>query len=122
MDGLIVKPTNGTARSPRAKPRPGSLRPIDATEIDPTKAVGPAPDGGPQESPPGGRDSGTQSPGGRECVIDPEGREVMYRAVDIRAESHGQASSVDVARKLRAYRPAHEDHDQPDGAGVIKTA
>lgn len=113
MDGL--KPANHVPRTGLVRASPGSVLPTAHTELSPSRTVTASSDGAPQGryNPP--QDGHPQPQSAHDYLIDPQAREVIYRAVAVDGGAGDNHNPTDTALKLRAYRSPQVDDD---GAGA----
>lgn len=121
MDGLNLKPAQPLPRAGYPKSQRATAKPIAPTDLPEAQAVTATEDGAPQGQYHAGREAAAQhSP--LECIIDPEAREVIYRAADVASAEPQNLLPTDAAHKMRAYNAASAEQDGPDGRTVAKTA
>jgi hypothetical protein len=94
---FVIRPKPGTTPTGRALRDPVTVREAVDTELGPAKTVTATSDGGakPDNS---RRDDGSP----REDLIDPESRDALFSAVDVRAE-HGEQTPNQALMRQRAY-------------------
>jgi flagellar protein FlaG len=97
--GLTLKPAASTAQT-GAQPAARNAAP---TELAPAQTVTAASNTAPA----------TSDPHGRQIIIDPHSREVIYRAVDVRSRRVVRQEPGVVARRLKAYARSAEDNAHP---------
>jgi hypothetical protein len=103
---FAIKPRPGVISRSHALRDPVTVRETTETELDPTKIVTPVADGGPKH------DNGPHDEASaRAVVLDAEGREVLFSAIDVRVE-HTDQSSQEALMRLRAYQQ-HAQHREP---------
>ena len=116
MDGsFTIKPRPGISPRANVSRDPVAVRETIDTELDPSKTVAATADGSPRQNNNGPHDEASP----REVVIDPKGQQVLFGAVDVRAE-HADQSPNQALMRLRAYRKlpapgedANPSHDDP---------
>jgi hypothetical protein len=96
---FTIKPRPGVSPRANVSRDPVAVRETIDTELDPAKIVAATTDGGGKQSNDGPHDEASA----REVVIDPKGQEVLFGAVDVRAE-HADQSPNQALMRLRAYR------------------
>lgn len=100
MDGsYTIKPRPGVSPRANVSRDPIAVRETVDTELDPAKVVAATADGSPKHNDNGPHDEASA----REVVIDPKGQEVLFGAVDVRAE-HADQSPNQALMRQRAYR------------------
>lgn len=100
MDGsFTIKPRPGVSPRANVSRDPVAVRETVDTELDPAKAVAATADGSPKHNNNGPHDEASA----REFVVDPKGQEVLFGAVDVRAEHIDQSPNQALMRR-RAYR------------------
>lgn len=117
MDGsYAIKPRPGVISRSHALRDPVTVRETAETDLDPAKIVTAVADGGPKH------DNGPHDEASaREVVLDAEGREALFSAIDVRAE-HAEQSPQEALMHLRAYqqhaphREAQSEHTADDAA------
>ena len=115
--GLTVKPV-GAAPASGARPGERTVRTAVATELAPSQSVTAARDGARGAGHEPVRDALAQA-AARGLFLDPQTREVIYRAMSGRADKgrpHG------ARLKLQAYRRADPEKDDGAGGSLEKTA
>jgi hypothetical protein len=120
MDGL--KPASSVTRPGVLKNTPGSVSPVGPTELPPARAVTAVSDGAPHTRYNSPQDGHTPPQAPHEYVIDPDAREVIYRAVDVRTEASGHPTATDTALVLRAYRTPQTEPADAAPSALEKTA
>jgi hypothetical protein len=109
---FTIKPRPGVSPRANVSRDPVSVRETVDTDLDPAKIVAATADGGNKQS----HDSPHDEASAREVVIDPKGQEVLFGAVDVRAE-HADQSPNQAMMRLRAYRQqqvAKDDSKPPN--------
>jgi hypothetical protein len=109
---FTIKPRPGVSPRANVSRDPVSVRETVDTDLDPAKIVAATADGGNKQSHDGPHDEASA----REVVIDPKGQEVLFGAVDVRAE-HADQSPNQAMMRLRAYRQqqvAKDDSKPPN--------
>jgi hypothetical protein len=102
MDSMTVKSRPAAVARSNALRDPVTVREAVDTELDPSKAVNAAGDGGARH------DNASQDhheSSQREVVIDPDARDALFQAIDVRA-AHEEQSPNQVLIGQRAYRQA----------------
>ncbi len=94
---FTIKPRPGVLPRSNALRDPVTVREASDIELDPAKAVTPADHGGNHDS----HGQPHEQPK-LEVVIDPDARDALYQAVDVRAEHDGQPNQA--LLRQRAYR------------------
>jgi len=115
--GITIKPRPGVSPRSHALRDPITVRETADTDLDPTKIVTAAADGGSKQD-----NSPHDEAAAREVVLDPEGQEALFSAIDVRAE-HVEQSPNQALMRQRAYQQRkahHEAHPEtsPDDATV----
>jgi hypothetical protein len=116
--GPSVKPVSA-ARASYAKSESLSMRTTVATELPPSQAVTVA-DGAPSAGHDAARAALDWSSMSREGLIDPQTREVIYRAIARRAGRPDDQTPEEATLKLKAYQSAELRRDA-DGRMVERT-
>lgn len=110
--GLTLKSVANLAQMSDPRPDPAARAAV-ATELAPAQAVTAASGASNTRS--------TDDSRVREIVLDPQSREVLYRAMNARAAKSARHALEDATRKLKAYlRTATEPGDE--SSGFDKTA
>lgn len=115
--GLTIKPVGG---APASRARPG--RAAVATDLAPARAVtatGSAADAARHDL---ARNLPAPPRTASEIQIDPQTREVLYRAMVARSGRAVRHAPGDAAMKLQAYRDCASEQDAAEGPLVEKTA
>jgi hypothetical protein len=110
---FTIKPR--PAVNPRSHPfrDPVAVRASIETELDPTKAVAATASGGAKQNDNAPYNNAPHDEASaREVVIDPQGQEVLFGAVDVRTE-HTDQSPNQALTVLRAYRQRQLPKDDP---------
>ena len=111
---FAIKPRPGV--SPRAHPSrdPVAVRETADTDLDPAKIVAATADGGAKQNNNAPQDHGAphDEATARELVVDPKGQEVLFGAVDVRAE-HADQSPNQALMGLRAYQQHQVPKEEP---------
>ena len=98
---FTIKPRPGVLPRGNALRDPVTVREAADTELDPAKAVAPADRGGKQDNPDPHHEQARQ-----DVVIDPRARDVLFQAVDIRAEQNLQSPNQALLRQRAYHAPA----------------
>ena len=109
--GLPIRPVGGVAVTGGKRPPAGAISAPVATELPATKAVGGAADSSPTQDLPlnnSGADGTTQH-----VPIDPQSREVIYRAIDARTRQAVEQEPSEALLRNRAYSQAIADGASP---------
>jgi hypothetical protein len=107
MDGSItVRPRPGAPPRSHALRDPVTVREATDTELDPANAVAPA-DGERH-----GNNNPHDEPARHDVIIDPQGREALFNAVDVRTAQVGQSPNQALMRE-RAYRQPPPGKEPP---------
>ena len=114
---LTIKPRPGAAPRSNALRDPIAVREAAETELDPSKAVIAAADGGSKH----GHGGSHHEPFLRESAIDPDARAALFSAMDVRDE-HVEQTPNQVLMRQRAYqqhpapkaKPESPAEDLPD--------
>ena len=112
--GRTVKPVSAAQAS--------YARPAVATELDPSRSVTVAADGAavadhdPTRMPPSPQQTA------RDVLIDPQAREVIFRAMSANARKMAGEEPEEAMRQLAAYGRAERKKRRPDGEVVEITA
>jgi hypothetical protein len=107
MDSSItIKPRLGVTPRSHALRDPVAVREAIDTELDPAKAVAATADGGTKQN----NNGQHHEAAAREVIIDPQGQEALFSAIDVRAE-HTEPLSNQALMRQRAYQhhPASKD-------------
>jgi hypothetical protein len=96
---FTIKPRPGVSPRANVSRDPVAVRETIDTQLDPAKAVAATADSGSKQNNDGPHDEASA----REVVIDPKSQEVLFGAVDVRAE-HADQSPNQALMRLRAYR------------------
>ena len=113
---FTVKPRPSVSPRSHALRDPVTVREAVDTELDPSKTVTAAADGGAKHN----NSSPHDEASARDVVIDPNGQEALFSAIDVRAEQAEQLPNQALLRQ-RAYRqrqaptddaapPSHDPH------------
>jgi hypothetical protein len=105
--GLTLKPAASLAQSGDARPDPVARKAV-ATELAPAQTVTAASNA---TATPAIDDSRV-----RQIILDPHSREVIYRAVDVRARRVVRQVPEEAMRRLRAYTRAALDENDGENA------
>lgn len=108
---FTIKPRPAVSPRAHALRDPVTVREAVDTELDAGKAVAPSTDGGASHQNP--HDGPHDETSGRDVVIDPNAREALYNAIDVRA-GHDEQSPNQALMRRRAYQqqPRPESHPQ----------
>jgi hypothetical protein len=120
MDGLDLKPARAIDRSAYRKRERTAKQPTAQTDVPAAQAVTPADNGGAQK---GCHHQAREQAGqtGPDYLIDPQTRDLIYRAVDIQSDPAGENPATEAALKIRAYRNAPAEQPAGDASTVTKT-
>lgn len=106
--GLTLKPAASLAQTSDTRPDAAARKAVAATELNTGKTVTPASSAAATLS--------TDDQRVREIVLDPHSREVIYRALDVRARRVLRQVPEEVKLRLRAYtRPVRKDKERRRG-------
>jgi hypothetical protein len=108
--GLTLKPAASPAQTGGARSDPAARKAV-ATELAPAQTVTAANNTAPTPA--------TEDWRKRDIILDPHSREVIYRAVDVRARRVIRQVPEEAMRRLRAY--ARATHDKDDGENALDT-
>ena len=100
---FTIKPRPAAAPRSHALRDPVTVRETADTELDPSRAVTPATDGGARHDHAAPHhDAPHHESHARDVVIDPNAREALFNAIDVRAENDEQSQNQ-VLMRQRAY-------------------
>lgn len=105
--GITIKPRPGVSPRSHALRDPITVREAVDTELDPTKVVTAVANGGAKHN-----NSPHDEASAREVVLDPEGREALFSAIDVRAEPVEQSPNQALMRQ-RAYQQHKAQREAP---------
>lgn len=106
---FTIKPRPGVAPRSHALRDPVAVREAIDTELDPPKIVTATADGGSKQ----GNSGPDHESSKREVVIDPDAREALFNAIDVRAE-HDEQSPNQALMRQRAYQQQSAPKEKPD--------
>jgi len=105
--GFTIKPRPGVMSRNHALRDPVTVRETAETDHDAAKIVTAVGDNGSKQ------DNGAHNEASaREVVLDPEGREALYSAIDVRADHTAEQPPKQALMRLRAYQQ-HAPHREP---------